>query len=49
VKFFEKPKDGYQNKTIEEEKSWGTFFNSQHFEGRKVCWSSRMGLGQIHK
>jgi hypothetical protein len=19
--------------------SWGTLFGSQHFEGRKVCWS----------
>jgi hypothetical protein len=26
-----------------------TFLNSQHFEGRRACWSSRMGLGQTHK
>jgi len=26
--FFKRPKGGSQSKTIEEEKSWGTFFNS---------------------
>jgi hypothetical protein len=24
-------------------RSWGALFGSQHFRGRKVCWSSRMG------
>jgi hypothetical protein len=28
-------------------KSWGTFPDSQHFEGRKACWSSGMGLGRM--
>jgi hypothetical protein len=24
-------------------KSWGMLFDSQHFGGRKVCWSSGIG------
>jgi hypothetical protein len=27
--------------------SWGMFLDSQHFKGRKACWSSRMGLGRV--
>jgi hypothetical protein len=27
-----------------EKRSWGTFFSSQHFKGRRVCWGSRMGI-----
>jgi hypothetical protein len=42
------PKVGPRMKTKKEE-SWGMFPNSQHFRGRKVCWSSEMGLGQTHK
>jgi hypothetical protein len=34
---------------MEEEESWGTFPNLQHFGGKRVCWSSGMGLGWIHK
>jgi hypothetical protein len=34
---------------MEEEESWGTFLNSQHFKGRKVCWIFKMGLGWTHK
>jgi hypothetical protein len=30
-------------------KSWGTFFNSQHFEGRGACWSSGMGTRKSDK
>jgi len=30
-------------------KSWGTLLNSQHFGGRRACWSSKMGLGWTHK
>jgi hypothetical protein len=26
-------------------KNWSMLYNSQHFEGRRACWSSRMGLG----
>ncbi len=42
-KLFRGPKGGSHNKTTEEENSWGTFPNSQHFEGTGVCWSSKMG------
>ncbi len=31
------------------QKSWGKFINSQHFKGRRVCWSYGMGLRQTHK
>jgi hypothetical protein len=24
-------------------RSWGTFPNSQHFEGKGACWSSKRG------
>jgi hypothetical protein len=30
-------------------KSWGTLPNSQHFGGRRACWSSKMGLWWIRK
>jgi len=30
-------------------KNLGMFPSSQHLRGRKLCWSSRMGLRQIHK
>jgi len=35
--------------TTKEEKNWGTLLNLQCFGGRRVCWSSGMGLGQTHK
>ncbi len=45
-KLLKGPKGGSQNETTEEEENWGMFLNSQHFGGRGVCWSSRIGLGQ---
>ncbi len=36
-KLFKKPKGGSHNETMEKEESWGTFFNLQHFEGRRAC------------
>jgi hypothetical protein len=35
---------GENNKRI---RSWSVFPSSQHFENRRACWSSRMGLGQV--
>jgi len=37
-----------KKKTIEGERI-GALLGLQHFEGRKVCWSSRMGLGKLTK
>ncbi len=31
-------------KIAERSKSWGTFLGSHHFEGKRVCWSSGMGI-----
>jgi len=28
-------------------KSWGTFLGSQHFEGKRVCWSFKMKLERL--
>jgi hypothetical protein len=28
-------------------RSWGTFPRSQHFGGKRVCWSFGMGLGRM--
>jgi hypothetical protein len=30
-------------------RSWGTFPDSQHFEGRGACWSSGMATRKIDK
>jgi hypothetical protein len=30
-----------------EGKELGVLFSSQHFGGRRVCWSSMMGLGRL--
>jgi len=27
--------------------SWGALSGSQHFGGKRVCWSSGMGLGKL--
>ncbi len=37
---------GEENKS---RRSWGAFFNSQHFEGRRVCWSFKMGTKKFDK
>ncbi len=34
-------------KTMEFRKSWGVLLGEQHFRGRRVCWNSKMGLGQV--
>jgi len=34
-KLFKRPKGESQNEITKEEKSWGTFFDSQHFEDKK--------------
>jgi hypothetical protein len=34
----------WNNKRV---RSWGTFPSKQHFGGRGVCWSFRMGLGRM--
>jgi len=31
-----------KDENIEKMKSWGTLFDSQHFKGRKACWSFGM-------
>jgi hypothetical protein len=31
----------------ERRRSWGALPGLQHFEGRRVCWSSGMGLGRL--
>jgi hypothetical protein len=36
-------------KIIGKKKNWGTILNLQHLEGRRVCWSSEMGLKRTHK
>jgi hypothetical protein len=36
-KLFKRPKGGFQGGTIEEEESWGTFPNLQHFGGGRAC------------
>jgi hypothetical protein len=28
-------------------RNWGAFLDSQHFRGRRACWSSGMGLGRM--
>jgi hypothetical protein len=38
-----------KTKNIRRTKSRGTLPNSQHFKGREVWWSSRMGLGSNDK
>ncbi len=48
-KLFKRPKGESQNEITKEEKSWGTFFDSQHFEDKKMCWSSRIRLKWTHK
>ncbi len=48
-KLLKRLKGGSQNETVEEEESWGMFPNSKHFRGRRMCLSSRMGLGWTHK
>jgi len=48
-KLFRRPKGGSQSETTEEEKSWGTLRNLQHFRDRRACQSSRMRLGRTHK
>jgi hypothetical protein len=30
-------------------KSWGMFFNSQHFGGRRACWSFDIGTKKNDK
>jgi hypothetical protein len=34
---------------IERKRSWGTLPGSQHFGGRRVCWSSRIKTRKIDK
>jgi hypothetical protein len=31
----------------EKKRSWNVLPNFQHFEGRRACWSSGMGLGRL--
>jgi len=31
----------------ERKRSWGVLPDSQHFEGKRACWSFRMGLGRL--
>jgi len=33
----------------ERKRRWGVFLGSQHFEGREVCWSFRMGSKKINE
>jgi hypothetical protein len=42
-------KDWVPERNNRKKKSWSTFPNSQHFMGRRACWSSGMGLGRTHK
>ncbi len=39
----------YESKSENNERRriWGAFPSSQHFRGRGVCWSSKMGLGRL--
>jgi len=32
-----------KGENVERKRNWGTFLNLQHYEGRRACWSSRMG------
>jgi len=48
-KLFKRPKGGVQSEIMEEKDSWGMLPNSQHFGGRRVCWSSEIKLGWTHK
>jgi hypothetical protein len=48
-KLLKKPKCGSQNETIKINKNLGTFFNLQHFKGKRVCWSFGMWLRWTHK
>jgi hypothetical protein len=36
-----------KNDDIERKRSWGMLLGSQHFKGRGVCWSFRMGTRRI--
>jgi len=46
---FERFKCKFENENIERRKSWGTLISSQHFEGRRVCQSSKMGTRKSDK
>jgi hypothetical protein len=48
-KLFKRPKGGFLNEIVEEEKNWGTLPHLQHFGGRRACQSSEMGLRWTHK
>jgi hypothetical protein len=48
-KLLKRPKSGFHNETMEKGKTHGTLIITWHFEGRRACWSSRMGLRQTHK
>ncbi len=36
-----------KKKTNGKRRNWGVFPSSQHFEGRRACWSSEMGLRRL--
>jgi len=49
TEFLKRPKGESQSETTKEKKNCNILLNSQHFGGRKACWSSEMKLKQTHK
>jgi len=48
-KLFDRLKRESKMKTSEEQGVGNMFPGSQHFGGRRACWSSKMGLGKMTK